>query len=213
MPQLILASGSPRRKELLARLGIPFVICPPSCGEKIIAKDSPEQNVIRLARQKTENVFKSNRNAAVLGCDTLVSFKKEILGKPRDPSDSLSILRKLNGHKHIVLSGICLMYGQQILCDAVSTEVHFGKFSDEILQCYAACGEGNDKAGAYAIQGIGAFLVDKINGSPTNVIGLPLLQTSNMLQKIGYKLFSQVFYKNAGYIYKSSKHTIKKFRY
>lgn len=188
-PQLILASTSPRRKQLLSQLGIPFATIAPHCNEITMPSESPECTVKRLARQKAASIFSEYPNAAVLGSDTIVVLDKIILGKPKDRNDSLRILRLLNGRSHFVLTGICLMHKEQIWCDVITTEVTFAHFQDDILCRYAESGEGDDKAGSYAIQGKGAFLVQSIKGSPSNVIGLPLCQVTNLLHKIGFKLF------------------------
>lgn len=190
-PRLILASTSPRRRELLSRLGIPFSTIAPHCDETLLPAENPECTVKRLAQQKASAVFSEHTDAVVLGCDTIVAVDDMILGKPKDRNDSLRILRLLNGRSHFVFTGVCLMYAQQVLCDVVATQVTFANFSDDILRNYANSGEGDDKAGSYAIQGMGAFLVQSITGSPTNVIGLPLCHVANILNKIGFKLFSQ----------------------
>lgn len=176
--KLILASASPRRRALLQGLGLDFEIIEAGVEEKPRKGESPAEFVLRAARDKAGTVARTNGEFWVLGADTVVVHGGRILGKPRDAEVAVSVLQSLAGHKHLVQTGYCLENVQEKVSVSrmVTTEVHFWPFSVEIARAYVATGEPLDKAGAYGIQGIGGFLVEKINGSYTNVVGLPLVE-------------------------------------
>ena len=176
--KLILASASPRRKFLLQELGLDFEIIEAQVEETPVAGESSLEFVLRLARDKAEDVSRSNSASWVLGADTVVVHAGRILGKPRDAKDALEVLQTLAGNSHLVHTGFCLMNGKEEISvnRVVTTEVCFCPFSQDIAAAYVATGEPLDKAGAYGIQGSGGFLVEKINGSYSNVVGLPLVE-------------------------------------
>ncbi|MDQ7031188.1 MAG: Maf family protein [Desulfonauticus sp.] len=178
---LVLASKSPRRQDLLAKLGLHFYVQPSQIKEKISQDLTPEKLVQTLAEQKARKVSSSFPNAAILGADTIVVLKGSILGKPKDKKQAFDYLKKLQGQRHLVFTGVCVLLKKQIKTIAVKTEVHIAQFSDDVLKKYIQTTEPLDKAGAYAIQGIGSFLIEKIKGSYTNVIGLPLTETTRLL--------------------------------
>jgi septum formation protein len=185
---LVLASGSPRRRELLEALGLEFEVCPNNAPEPPPAPgEAPEDYARRMARQKTLDVAALYPRACVLGADTIVVLPEAagalILGKPADEADALRMLTLLNGRTHQVITGCCLAGPEhaQPECFAVVTEVVMRASAREELTAYAATGEPADKAGAYAIQGLGAFIVDRVNGSYTNVVGLPVAQCAEAL--------------------------------
>ncbi len=175
---LILASASPRRSSLLQGLGLEFEIKEAKVEEKPLAGEPPVEFVLRLACDKSGEVSRGNRTSWVLGADTVVVLGNTILGKPEDEAEALEILQELAGRKHIVHTGFCLMNEDDNISVSrvVSTEVCFSPFSKDIAEAYVATGEPLDKAGAYGIQGQGSFLVESINGSYTNVVGLPLVE-------------------------------------
>ncbi len=176
--KLILASASPRRKSLMQELGLDFEIIEAQVEENPAAGESPREFVMRAASDKAAAVSRENVGSWVLGADTVVVHGGKILGKPRDAKEALSVLQTLAGQKHLVHTGFCLLHGKErvAVSRVVTTEVSFYPFSRDIAAAYVATGEPLDKAGAYGIQGSGSFLVERINGSYTNVVGLPLVE-------------------------------------
>ena len=191
--KLVLASASPRRRELLARLGIHPQVRPADVDETAIPGEDPAELVLRLARAKATVSARlgeteeggDTRGEVVLAADTIVALHGTALGKPRDTDDAAAMLRKLSGHTHQVMTGIAVRRGDRELTDLVTTEVTFRELSEREVAWYLATGEPADKAGAYALQGAGAVLVDRVNGSDTNVIGLPLAETVVLLRACG----------------------------
>jgi len=186
--RLILASASPRRRTLLQDLGLAFEIIEARVEEKPLAGEAPETFVRRAACDKAGAVSRENAGYWVLGADTVVVHEGRILGKPGNAEEALSVLLALAGRKHLVHTGFCLKNAREnVSVDrTVTTEVSFFPFSREIAAAYVATGEPLDKAGAYGIQGCGGFLVEKINGSYSNVVGLPLAEV--MRELLRYKV-------------------------
>jgi septum formation protein len=170
---LILASRSPRRKEILERAGIPHLVRATDVDEAVRAGEDAAQYVRRLARAKAEAVVNGS-GEFVLGADTVVVVDGEILGKPVDREDALRMLRRLSGREHEVVTGICLLAGDRVAEDAESTRVRFRELSEEEIAEYVASGEPMDKAGAYAIQGLASKFIDRVEGCYFNVVGLPV---------------------------------------
>lgn len=185
---LVLASSSPRRRELLERLSLTFEVERADLDETPKPGESPRGYVKRLAREKANTVAKrlGRPQVLVLAADTSVVLGKDILGKPRDAADAVRMLSALRGKRHEVLTAVAVA-GVHHDTIVVETAVTFKAATDAELRWYAHCGEPLDKAGAYALQGIGAFLVEKLDGSPTNVIGLPLPETLQLLEKGGVR--------------------------
>ncbi|NDV21880.1 nucleoside triphosphate pyrophosphatase [Desulfovibrio sp. JC022] len=183
----VLGSGSPRRKDLLGSAGLEFEIKPATCDEPApYPGQDPEDYAIKMAELKAENVAANNPQAYVLGSDTIVVRDRDILGKPVDRDEAYQMVKSLCGHKHKVISGCALISPEgKKISYAVSTEVEFIDFNEAAVRAYAATGEPDDKAGAYAIQGQGAFLVKGISGSYTNVVGLPLARVIETLVDLG----------------------------
>ena len=175
---LILASASPRRRALLQGLGLEFTIIDANVEEKPLADETPEEFVLRAARDKAGTVSRANAAAWVLGADTVVVHGGKILGKPRNANEALSMLLALSGQKHLVHTGFCLenLREQVSVSRLVTTTVYFASFAEKIAAAYVATGEPMDKAGAYGIQGVGGVLVEKIEGSYSNVVGLPMVE-------------------------------------
>jgi len=186
---LILASASPRRKELLERLGLPIAVVPSRVDEREQPGESPEQHVIRLSEEKSREVAgrADQPGRFFIGSDTIVLRDATILGKPRDADEGRAMLESLSGRRHRVLSGYAVFDRQteRMRSAAVTTEVEFKPLSAAEIAGYLATGEPFDKAGSYAIQGIGAFLVRRIAGSYTNVVGLPLAEVIEALEALG----------------------------
>lgn len=186
--KLILASGSPRRKTLLQDLGLEFEVIAAQVEEKPRAGEKPEDFVLRAGSDKAGAVSGDNPASWVLGADTVVVHGGRILGKPGDAEEALSVLLVLSGQKHLVHTGFCLanVKKQVSVSRLVTTEVYFSSFSEEIAAAYVASREPLDKAGAYGIQGAGGALVEKIDGSYSNVVGLPLVEV--IQEMLRYKL-------------------------
>lgn len=187
-PQLILASQSPRRRELLAQLGLEFQLASISVPEVVLAGESAADYVSRVARDKAEagwKVLGPEQGLPVLGADTSVVVDDHILGKPSDAEDCYRMLALLSGRSHQVYTSIACAYNGQCEVEQVITEVTFDDISIETMRRYWQTGEPKDKAGSYAIQGFGALFVRKISGSYTGVVGLPLFETANMLSRYG----------------------------
>lgn len=182
---LILASQSPRRRELLARAGISFEVWPPDIEEVRQDGESAESYVVRLARGKAL-AAPATASAWVLGADTTVVVDNTILEKPRSDEDAVRMLRLLSGRWHDVLTGICLRRGGQTWTACESTRVHFLPMSDSEIAAYVATGEPADKAGAYAIQGIASRYIDRVEGCYLNVVGLPVSRLWRLLRETGY---------------------------
>ncbi|MDP6436141.1 MAG: Maf family protein [Gammaproteobacteria bacterium] len=185
MPELLLASASPRRRELLTQLGVQFTVVPANIDESILPGELPESYVRRMAAGKAEAGRRSAGGRPALGADTAVIIDDRILGKPRDRADALDMLELLAGRTHQVISGVAVADGTQVLERLSTTKVSFGPISAAEREAYWATGEPRDKAGAYAIQGYGAVFVRHINGSYTGVVGLPLYETAELLRCIG----------------------------
>ncbi len=187
--QLVLASASPRRRELLAQLGLRFAVVPGNAPEELLAGEGPEEHVVRLARDKACEVGGRNDVPGrwFLGSDTIVLCDENVLGKPRDAKEAAAMLRGLSGRSHRVLSGYAVFDRESgaSVAGAVTTTVRFKELTDAEIAGYIATGEPFDKAGAYAIQGIGAFMVLGIEGSYSNVVGLPLCEVVEVLERLG----------------------------
>ena len=191
MEPLILASQSPRRRELLSLYGIPFVVEPSQADEDHVTGTGRER-VILLAQAKCAEVANRHPGRMVLAADTLVCVDNAVLGKPVDEADAARMLRLLSGRAHQVYTGVCLRLpdGRE-WCEADETHVTFMSLTDELIRRYVATGEPADKAGAYAIQGAAGVFISHIEGSPSNVIGLPLGLLTRFFQEAGVDFFPQ----------------------
>ena len=188
-PRLVLASASPRRRELLAALGLSFDVRPTDLDERPLPGEEPAAHVRRLAREKAAAAARDGE--LVLAADTVVAVDGEILGKPRDAGEARRMLERLSGRTHEVHSGVALRLGASAPREAVEvvrTRVRFAPLSAAELDWYLASGEPFDKAGAYAIQGLGALLVEEIEGNYTNVVGLPLPAVRRLFAALGLEL-------------------------
>jgi septum formation protein len=184
---LILASGSPRRRELLQSLGLEFEIHPARKPEPLFIPGShPDEHALLAARGKALEVSQAFPEAAVLAADTIVVMDGDVLGKPQHQAEAMAMLSRLAGREHKVITGCCLRLSSgSEQAFTVSTRVWMGDFGTGALAAYAATGEPLDKAGAYGIQERAAFLVERIAGSYTNVVGLPLMETVSRLLSMG----------------------------
>lgn len=186
----ILASGSPRRRELLQQIGALFRV-EVSEAEELSQAESPAELVRLNAAAKAEAVAREHPGEAVLGADTVVALEGKIYGKPRDAAEACSMLAALSGRRHEVLTGIVWVSGGQTFSEAVSTQVQFGELTAEEIGRYVATGEPLDKAGAYALQGGAAVFIEGIEGSYSNVVGLPLYRTALLAKKAGVDLYGK----------------------
>lgn len=195
---LVLASASPRRRDFLSGLGLEFAVQAADLDETPRTGESPEGFVRRLAREKALAVAAQQPDAWVLAADTVVAVQEEILGKPRDAADAEEMLMRLSGRWHGVWTGFsvcCGRFPDSLITRAVRTGVRFMALDRELCRAYVRTGEPLDKAGAYGIQGTGAFLVEEIRGSYTNVVGLPLAEVLAALRSLGVV---EVFRRKAG---------------
>ena len=185
-PSIILASSSPRRAEILTSLGIPFLVDPADIVEEIAPGESAERAASRLAAEKAAHVAARRPDSWILAADTLVLKEGRILGKPRDDADAAGMLRFLAGSEHRVVTAVRLARGADPGREIVeTTSVRIAPLSEEEILWYVATGEPRDKAGAYAVQGLGARFIESVNGSYTNVMGLPARAVYLLLRESG----------------------------
>ena len=186
--RLVLASASPRRLALLAQIGIqPDDVVPTDVDERPLKREQAQPMARRLAREKAEAARVTDENTYVLAADTIVAVGRRILGKAEDEAAARKMLALLSGRRHRVTTGIALITpAAKLVTRAVTTSVTFKRLSDAEIDAYVASGEWRDKAGAYAIQGRAGAFVKSINGSYSNVVGLPLMETKGLLEAHGY---------------------------
>lgn len=206
MSKIILASASPRRKELLEQIGLEFEICPAK-GEEIITKTIPEEVVMELSKQKAEEIaymvtaynekhkdITTPTDILVIGADTVVAYNGQILGKPKDEEDAKRMLSMLSGNTHSVYTGVTLCLidksgkaGEIVFAE--KTDVTMFPISEEEIDRYVSTGEPMDKAGSYAIQGKSAIFIEKIDGDYNNVVGLPITRIYQKLKAVGIDIY------------------------
>ncbi|MGI6130829.1 MAG: Maf family protein [Bacillota bacterium] len=186
-PRLVLASASPRRSQLMQEIGLKFDVIPSQVAEGGISAGRPEELVMLLAHAKAADVAKRLKAGIVIGADTIVVAGGQVLGKPVDSADAVKMLRALSGREHQVYSGVALIDAGsgRSLTDYEVTAVRFRQLSEASIERYVATGEPMDKAGAYAIQGLGSLLVTGIRGDYNCVVGLPLGKLAIMLSEFG----------------------------
>lgn len=188
MVPLILASASPRRKELLEQANLSFQILTSQVEESFDPQLQPEEIVTELAYQKAKDVSNKVHPAYVLGCDTIVVLDGKILGKPANDKEAFQMLEMLSGRTHFVYTGVAIINPEREVKFFEKTEVEFWELTSEEIMSYILTGEPFDKAGAYGIQGIGSYLVKGIKGDYFSVVGLPLSRTLRELKALGYPL-------------------------
>ena len=182
---LILASASPRRRELLAHLGLPFTIEAADIDETPRPNEDPRAYTERLAKEKAQAIAQHHRGATILAADTTVVLDDLILGKPHGPEDARRMLQLLQGRTHRVVTGVALHSNNQTTVESEIAVVTFVQMNIETIDAYVATGEPLDKAGAYGIQGIAAQFIPRIEGDYSNVVGLPLTRVRQMLHQAG----------------------------
>ncbi len=190
MAQIVLASGSPRRKELLERIGVTdFLVRVPEVEETFPEGLTPQKVVSHISREKAEAASRlCGPEDIIITADTMVFLDQARLGKPRDEAHALEMLTALQGRRHTVCTGVSVCQGDRRLTETESTDVFFRPASEAELRRYIATGEPMDKAGAYGVQGRGALLVERLEGDFFNVMGLPVLRLARMLEKFGISL-------------------------
>lgn len=185
MKKLILASGSPRRLELLSYFGFNLKVIKPGTDETVDPALDPQEVVISLALQKGRSVAQTTGTTTpLLSADTIVVIDNEIINKPLDREDAVKMIAKLSGRTHSVFTGVAIFFNDKVDTFFVKSDVTFKKLSAKEISDYCDTEEPYDKAGAYAVQGIGSFMVKSINGSYSNVIGLPVSEVIEHLQKL-----------------------------
>lgn len=183
----ILASASPRRVELLKLLGLDFAVMPSGADESFRPGELPAAHVLRLAEDKADLIAAAHPKSWVLGADTIVVIDGDVLGKPADPAEARQMLKKLSARAHTVFTGFTLARrdARIAVSEVVASTVLFRDIAEDEMAWYVSSPEPYDKAGAYAVQGMGAFFIKEIRGSYTNVMGLPLCEVVDVLKKVG----------------------------
>ncbi len=191
LPRVLLASSSPRRQDFLRTLGIPFQTLAPQVDETLLGGEDPFAAAERLARGKAAAAAAvSDVETLVIAADTLVVLEGRALGKPVDRADARAMLRALSGRRHEVVTGVALVYRGALASGWDVTEVAFASLDDPTIGRYVESGEADDKAGAYALQGLAGFFIDGIEGSPSNVVGLPVRLLYTLAARLGVDLLA-----------------------
>jgi len=185
MKGIILASASPRRRELLRQLGLNFEVIPSEVAEDVRDGEEPREHVLRLARLKAKEIARDQDSTVIIGADTIVVLGGEILGKPKNEEEAFEMLSRLSGREHRVFTGFCVLDASDGAehCEAVESKVRFKNLTPEEIRGYVKTGEPMDKAGAYGVQGKGSYMIKEIQGSYTNVVGLPLCELVEVLTR------------------------------
>jgi septum formation protein len=181
--KVVLASQSPRRRELLSLIGIEHEVRPANIDESYLAGEEPTAHAERLARTKAETIAAAN--AVTIGSDTIVVVDGDVLGKPRDESDAARMLQRLSGRSHVVVTGVAARWRGRTLSATEQVGVTFRRLTEDEIRTYVATGEPMDKAGAYGIQGYGATIVERVDGDYFAVMGLPLNRLTRLLEELG----------------------------
>jgi septum formation protein len=188
MKQIILASKSPRRKQILQQVGLEFTIAVSDFDETQIKFKTPEDLVEKLSFEKAKVIAVKNPNAIIIGADTTVIYKNEIIGKPTSKQDAIRILKLLSGNIHEVVTGFTVISGNKSITKHVTSKVKFKKLSEAEIKAYVLTGEPMDKAGGYGIQDKGGLFVEDIQGDYFNVVGLPIFAVSEVLKQFGVEI-------------------------
>lgn len=187
IPKVVLASASPRRRELLTLVGIEHVVVPSHLDETMRSDEEPAGHALRLAVEKAAAVAATHADAVVIGADTVVVLDGRVLGKPPTPTVAREMMQALNGRTHKVITAVAVSYDGRTSEGAEEVAVTFRKLSDDEIDAYVATREGMDKAGAYGIQGFGATIVERIDGDFFAVMGLPLVRLIGLLREVGLR--------------------------
>jgi len=193
IPQIILASTSPRRKQVLSLTGLKFKIVSPDYEEDMTLKLAPRKLAAHLSMGKAESVATKNKNAIIIAADTFLVYGKKVLGKPKDKKDAVAMLRMLSGKKHSILTGIALLWPvkRKRYSAVVETKVLFKRLTPKTIHGYLSTAHWQDKAGSYAVQELGGIFISKIEGEFSNVVGLPLGALIAGLKNFGIDIFNK----------------------
>ena len=189
---IVLASNSPRRKALLEQLRLPFKVVPTFVDESRNVSENAKNLVERISEKKARSVEVED-DWLIIAADTVINLNEKIFGKPFSKEEGFLMLRELSGKVHKVHTGVCMVLNKNREIFSVQTDVYFRELTDEMINWYWSLDESRDKAGSYAIQGAGSVLIEKIVGSYTNVVGLPLKETADMLSQFGVEIFNDTY--------------------
>jgi septum formation protein len=183
----VLASASPRRRQLLDLIGIAHEVRPANIDETMRARENPRRHAERLAREKASAVAKRDPDLITIGADTIVVVNRKVLGKPRDADDAARMLALLSGREHVVTTAVAVSRGKKLRSAVEEVRVRFRRLREDEIEAYIATGEPMDKAGAYGIQGYGATIVERIEGDYFAVMGLPIVRLIGLLRDVGVR--------------------------
>jgi septum formation protein len=186
-PPVILASQSPRRRELLTLIGIPHEVRPADIDERLLPGELPAAHAERLAREKAATIGRREPDAVVIGSDTIVVVDGDVLGKPADEAEAIAMLTRLSGRSHTVMTAVAVRWRGEERSAVEEVGVTFGVLDDARIRAYVATGEPMDKAGAYGIQGYGATIVERVDGDYFSVMGLPLFRLTRLMGELGLR--------------------------
>ena len=185
--RVVLASSSPRRRQLLDLIGIAHEVRPANIDETMRPREAPRRHAERLAREKASAVAKRDPDLITIGADTIVVVNRKVLGKPRDHADAARMLTMLSGREHMVITAVAVSRGRKLRSAVEEVRVRFRRLRDDEIEAYIATGEPMDKAGAYGIQGYGATIVERIEGDYFAVMGLPIVRLIGLLRDVGVR--------------------------
>jgi septum formation protein len=185
--RVVLASASPRRRQLLDLIGIAHEVRPANIDETMRARENPRRHAERLAREKASAVAKRDPDLITIGADTIVVVNRKVLGKPRDADDAARMLALLSGREHVVTTAVAVSRGKKLRSAVEEVRVKFRRLREDEIEAYIATGEPMDKAGAYGIQGYGATIVERIEGDYFAVMGLPIVRLIGLLRDVGVR--------------------------
>lgn len=185
--RVVLASASPRRRELLNLIGIAHEVRPANINETLRPRETPRRHVERLAREKASAIAKRDPDLITIGADTIVVINRKVLGKPTDVADAARMLALLSGREHVVTTAVAVSRGKKLRSAVEEVRVKFRRLREDEIEAYIATGEPMDKAGAYGIQGYGATIVERIEGDYFSVMGLPVVRLIGLLRDVGVR--------------------------
>ena len=186
-PRVVLASSSPRRRELLNLIGIAHEVRPANIDESMRTREAPRRHAERLAREKATAIASRDPDLITIGADTVVVINRKVLGKPKDRDEATHMLSQLSSREHTVITAVAVARGKKLRSSIEEVRVKFRRLRDEEIEAYVATGEPMDKAGAYGIQGYGATIVERIDGDYFAVMGLPLVRLASLLRDLGVR--------------------------
>jgi len=185
--RVVLASSSPRRRQLLDLIGIAHEVRPANIDETMRPREAPRRHAERLAREKASAIAKRDPDLITIGADTIVVVNRKVLGKPRDHADAARMLTMLSGREHMVITAVAVSRGRKLRSAVEEVRVRFRRLRDDEIEAYIATGEPMDKAGAYGIQGYGATIVERIEGDYFAVMGVPIVRLIGLLRDVGVR--------------------------